>query len=266
MTDEDITGHINLGQELRDSLLEFFKLWDRSDGDGLKCADEQKPYLNELMLELEKWSNRTLQLLHGGIYFSEYCHMIKRHLSAVQRFIGNGHCSENSCQELSKLFQEAFFALKTVPTGADETEKLQRKSTPEVTPDTAFIMMWMDPDRPELVDVLEAVRETFRDFGITAKRADDIEHQDRITKIVLDQIKSAEFLFADLTGVRPNVYYEVGYAHAKDKLPILFRSAGTPIQFDLVGHNIPEYKNLTELKSMLRKRLEKLTGRTPVRN
>lgn len=129
--------------------------------------------------------------------------------------------------------------------------------------ETVFVLMNMDPRDPSLEDVLEGVKEECAAFGLIARRIDEIEHADRITDRILDQIAESDLIFADLTGERPNVYYEVGYAHALGKRPILFRREGTRLHFDLAVHNVPEYANVTDLRKRLHSRLEAVLGRSP---
>jgi hypothetical protein len=129
--------------------------------------------------------------------------------------------------------------------------------------DTAFIIMRMDKDYKEGEDVCNTIKEVCKQFGIIAERADDIEHSDKITDVILDKIKTSEFIIADLSGEKPNVYYEIGYAHALNKRPILYRNLDSNLHFDLAGHNVPSYRNHTELKRLLKRRFEALTGKHP---
>jgi nucleoside 2-deoxyribosyltransferase len=91
-------------------------------------------------------------------------------------------------------------------------------------------------------------------------RADDVENHEAISDVVLQKILESAVVIADLTDARANVYYEIGYAHALNRRPILFRKAGTETHL-LNVHSVPEYKSLGDLKTLLHERLEAILGR-----
>lgn len=173
--------------------------------------------------------------------------------------------------EAAKVFRNGLIKLRAVLKLVESGREFEAATLPSGTTvaptryraGTAFIMMWMDQKLPDLTDVADTVKSVFGSFGIKAVRADDIEHEGLITDRILSEIQTSEFLFADLTGARPNVYYEVGFAHALGKRVILFRKSGTGLHFDLAGYNCPDYENLRDLREKLTKRLIGITNRNP---
>ncbi|MDE3169569.1 MAG: hypothetical protein KGL75_05455, partial [Acidobacteriota bacterium] len=82
-----------------------------------------------------------------------------------------------------------------VPSDTPEATAVARAETVGVRqyrPNTAFIMMWIDENQPELEDVKNGIKEVFGAFGINAIRSDEIEYSDLITQRILDEIATSE--------------------------------------------------------------------------
>jgi hypothetical protein len=161
------------------------------------------------------------------------------------------------------LFLNAATTIRDLIDLLSPSENIQAAGSGTATyrPNTAFVMMAIDKKQPDLEDAKNAIKDVCKEFGIQAVTADEIEHEGPITDRVLEEIEVNEFLIADLTGERPNVYYEIGHAHAHNKRVILYCKTGTKVHFDVAHRNCPEYANITDLKQQLRKRLETVTNK-----
>ncbi|MEH6395152.1 hypothetical protein [Pseudoalteromonas sp.] len=119
----------------------------------------------------------------------------------------------------------------------------------------AFIAMAINPENPELEDVLDAIKEGAGRCGIQAERVDEAQSNERITDRILESIEKAEFVIVDLTNSRPNVFYEAGYAQGIGKTPIYIAKDGTKLEFDLKDYPVIFFKNMKQLKDGLEIRL-----------
>jgi CheY-like chemotaxis protein len=103
----------------------------------------------------------------------------------------------------------------------------------------------------------EGIKPVVLECGFKCVRADEIEHNKGILDVVYDQIKSAHIVVADMTGRNPNVYYEVGYAHALGKEVVLLTQRADGLPFDLRGFNHIVYGGrITVLKQKLAQHLK----------
>jgi len=75
----------------------------------------------------------------------------------------------------------------------------------------------------------------------TVKRADDVSSHQSILKTVIQNISDANLIIADLTTQNPNVYYELGIAHALGKPTIQIVQDLDEVPFDLRAHYIISY-------------------------
>ena len=122
----------------------------------------------------------------------------------------------------------------------------------------AFVMMSISPEDAELEDVLNAIKRAMKKYEIDCKRVDEVPHSGKITDLILEYIKISKYLVCDITKERPNVYYELGYAHGIGREVILIAKHGSSMHFDIKDYNTIFYRNLTDLESSLEKRIESI--------
>ncbi|MCG8319773.1 MAG: hypothetical protein MI921_09755 [Cytophagales bacterium] len=106
-----------------------------------------------------------------------------------------------------------------------------------------------------------AIKPTIEKLGFKCVRVDEIQHNATVTPEIMRQIERATFVVADLTGERPNVYYEVGYAHRADKEVILMARKDHAVHFDVASINRINYQDLTELTTALELRIKSIKER-----
>ena len=90
------------------------------------------------------------------------------------------------------------------------------------------------PFLPELRPIYEDhIKSVASKLGMTAARADDFFTAGNIIEEVWTAIVTAKVIIADCTGRNPNVFYEIGLAHAVGKPVILITRDQEDVPFDL---------------------------------
>ncbi len=99
-----------------------------------------------------------------------------------------------------------------------------------------FIM----PFEEKFFEVYEVLKRTFeKDF--TFSNAGEEDNQQNILKDIIQSIYEADIVVADLTGLNPNVFYELGIAHTLNKKTIIITENIEELPFDLSSYRVKEY-------------------------
>ncbi|HKQ24734.1 MAG TPA: hypothetical protein VJT81_09870 [Burkholderiales bacterium] len=97
--------------------------------------------------------------------------------------------------------------------------------------DTCFVMMpfgdWFDRYYQEIY--MPAIKEA----GFEPVRADELFTTGSVVEQIWEQIEKSKLLLADLSGKNPNVFYELGLAHAARKPVVFTASEVGDVPFDL---------------------------------
>src|SRR5450432_3530111 len=95
------------------------------------------------------------------------------------------------------------------------------------------------------------------ELGVYCERVDEQIFPESILDRIYNQINKADIIIADMTGRSPNVFYEVGFAHALRKKVILLTQNANDIPFDLMHYSHIVYGgSIIKLKEELVKKID----------
>ncbi|MBV7409160.1 hypothetical protein [Maritimibacter sp. DP1N21-5] len=109
----------------------------------------------------------------------------------------------------------------------------------------------LTPLHPRFQETYVTIRNTLTDIGLRVTRGDEVTIQSNLLKYIVRQILTSEFIVANIDGRNPNVFYEIGIAHALGKDVVLVASNPEEIPFDLSNQRIVLWSDLAELDSKL---------------
>jgi hypothetical protein len=114
-----------------------------------------------------------------------------------------------------------------------------------------FVLMPFKEEMKEVYD--DAIRPAIEQAGFTSLRVDELKGSFNINKKIIEFIFSSDAILADLTNWNPNVFYEMGVAHAIGNKTIMIIQKKDELPFDVKTYRCIQYEQtklgLEQLKS-----------------
>ena len=113
----------------------------------------------------------------------------------------------------------------------------------------------------EMDDVYSAIKDECIKLNLRPVRVDENVGSGFVIQEIKDLIERSEFIIFDLTKERPNVYYELGYAHgvgneAHDVL--LLANKDTQLHFDIAPLRVQFYRSTEHLRNIVYTNLKEM--------
>lgn len=125
----------------------------------------------------------------------------------------------------------------------------------EIDKELVFVLT---PFNDQFRPVFDAIREVCLQSGLKCMRGDEQYVQGDLLRHVLRGLVRANVVIACVGGRNPNVFYELGLAHAMDKGVILVSQTTIDLPVDVRSNRIVVFQALPELQAKLKDELLKL--------
>ncbi len=134
--------------------------------------------------------------------------------------------------------------------GSVSSDHLPRHRIERIDPSKQLFVM-MPFHRKYLDTFVSGIVPAADDAGLTAFRADQIVHNRDIMQVVRESIVTSHRQLAVTTDANANVLYELGFAHALRKEPILAANNTVKLPFDIANMNHILYSSPVSLRNQL---------------
>lgn len=116
------------------------------------------------------------------------------------------------------------------------------------------------PFQDEFLNLYEMIKEKLGS-QFEFSHAADLDNQQNILQDIVQGIANADVIIADLTGLNPNVFYELGLCHALNKKIILITHEISELPFDIKSYRVNEYStNFWKINEIIDKIEKNLLG------
>ncbi len=133
--------------------------------------------------------------------------------------------------------------------------KLYHVKVKPIKPKVFIVMQFSDEYNTLYNDVIKPVTES---YDLECIRADEFYTSSPIIKDIVDSIRESYIIIAEITPDNPNVFYEIGYAHAINKPTILLcDKKREKLPFDVSGFRTLFYENSIGGKNKVERDLKK---------
>ena len=105
-------------------------------------------------------------------------------------------------------------------------------------PRAFVVMQFTEPYNSLYSEVISPVCE---ELELEAYRADDVFRPGIILQDIISGLVESDVIIAEISPTNPNVFYELGYAHARNQPTVLLARRGEELPFDISGYRVIFY-------------------------
>ena len=108
----------------------------------------------------------------------------------------------------------------------------------------------------------EVIRPVCEELQFEAYRADDVFRPGLVLQDIIAGLVESDAIIAEITPTNANVFYELGYAHARNTPTVLLARRNGTLPFDISGHRVIFYddsiRGKPEVEAALRRHLSSI--------